>query len=142
MNKKLYFPQQHVHFHNILKPKTSRKKKVARSQGLFEQPGLYKLWYPCIRDTITWRTWRCFPVLQLRCALILRELNQIFIACLFKGSQKQSVFLQTLLFKAFLVTVLKILTYALVSTSSSVSSGYEHVKQKMHPWLSNIKGGM
>ena len=58
----------------------------------------------------------CFPVFQLRCALILRELNQIFIACLFKGSQEQSVFLQTLLFTAFLVTVLKILTYALVST--------------------------
>ena len=50
-----------------------------------------------------------------RCALILRELNEIFIACLFKGSQEQSFFLQTLLFTAFLVTVLKILTYALVS---------------------------
>ena len=48
--------------------------------------------------------------------LILRELNQILIACLFKGSQKQSFFLQTLLFTAFLVTVLEILTYALVST--------------------------
>ena len=42
-------------------------------------PGLHKLWYPSIRDTSTWnkfgahgeRTWRCFPVLQLRCALIL-----------------------------------------------------------------------
>ena len=33
-----------------------------------------------------------FPVLQLRCALVLRELNQIFTACLFKGSQKQSFF--------------------------------------------------
>ena len=53
---------------------------------------------------------------QLRYALILRELDQIFIACLFKGSQEQSFFLQTLLFTAFLVTVLKILTYALVST--------------------------
>ena len=40
----------------------------------------------------------------------------IFIACLFKGSQEQSDFLQTPLFTAFLVTVLKILTYALVST--------------------------
>ena len=29
---------------------------------------------------------------QLRCALILRELNQIFIACLFKGSEEQSFF--------------------------------------------------
>ena len=60
--------------------------------------------------------WRCFPVLQLRCDLILRELNQIFIACLFMGSQEQSFLLQTLLFTAFLVTVLKNLTYALVST--------------------------
>ena len=33
-----------------------------------------------------------FPVLQLRCALILRELNQVFIACSFKGSQEQSFF--------------------------------------------------
>ena len=33
-----------------------------------------------------------------------------------KGSQEQSFFLQTLLFTAFLVTVLEILTYALVST--------------------------
>ena len=41
------------------------------------------------------------------CALILRELNQMFIACLFKGSQEQSFFLQTLLFTAFLVTVLR-----------------------------------
>ena len=37
MNKKLYFPEQHVHFHNILKPKTSRTRKVARSRGLLEQ---------------------------------------------------------------------------------------------------------
>ena len=83
-----------------------------------------------------WRTWRCFHVLQLRSALILRELNQIFIACLFKGSQEQSFFLQTLLFTAFLVTVLKNLTYALVSTWSLVSSRWEHVKRKMHPWFS------
>ena len=48
-----------------------------------------------------------FPVLQLRCALIVRELNQIFIAYLFKGGQEQSFFLQTLLFTAFLLTVLK-----------------------------------
>ena len=33
-----------------------------------------------------------FPVLQLRCARIFRELNQIFIAYLFKGSQEQSFF--------------------------------------------------
>ena len=52
---------------------------------------------------------------------------------MFKGSQKRSFFLQTLLFTAFLLTVLEILTYALVSTRSSVSSGYEHVKQKMQP---------
>ena len=43
-------------------------------------------------------------------------LIKISIAGLLKGSQEQSFFLQTLLFTAFLVTVLKILTYALVST--------------------------
>ena len=58
----------------------------------------------------------------------------MFIACLFKGSQEQSFFLQTLLFTAFLATVLKILTYAFVSTWSLVSSRWEHVKRKMHPW--------
>ena len=49
--------------------------------------------------------------MELNCAsdLTLR-LNQIFIACLFKGSQEQSFFLQTLLFTAFLLTVLIILT--------------------------------
>ena len=69
-------------------------------------------------------------------ALVLGEFDiwiKIFIVCLFKGSQKQSFFLQTLLFTAFLVTVLKMLTYTLVSTWSLVSSGWEHVKRKMHP---------
>ena len=46
---------------------------------------------------------------------ILQECPKIFIACLLKGSQEQSFFLHTLLFMAFLVTVLKMLTYALVS---------------------------
>ena len=45
------------------------------------------------------------------------------------------VFLKTLLFTAFLVTVLKKLAYALVSTWSLVSSRWEHVKRKMHPWI-------
>ena len=35
------------------------------------------------------------------------------------------------------MTVLKILTYALVSTWSSVSSGWEHVKRKMHRWTAD-----
>ena len=73
-------------------------------------------YYP---DTSTWSKFGAHgehgDVFQFS-ALILRELNQIFIACLFKGSQEQSFFLQTLLFTAFLVTVLKILKYALVST--------------------------
>ena len=56
---------------------------------------------------------------------------------MFKGSQKRSFFLQTLLFTAFLLTVLEILTYALVSTWSSVSSGWEHVKRKMHRWTAD-----
>ena len=41
--------------------------------------------------------------------------------------------METLLFTAFLVTVLKILTYALVGTWSLVSPWWEHVKRKMHP---------
>ena len=55
------------------------------------------------------------------------------------GSQQQSFFFQTLLFTAFLVTVLKDLTYALVSTWSLVSSGCEHVKRKMQPWSEERK---
>ena len=86
--------------------------------------GLHKLYHPTIRDGSTWSKFGArgehgdvflFSNFN-RCALILRELNQIFIACLFKGSQEQSFFLLTLLFTAFLVTVLEILTYALVST--------------------------
>ena len=71
---------------------------------------------------------------------VLRFLDQIKISikismhCLFKGSQEQFFFLQTLLFTAFLATVLKILTYAFVSTWSLVSSAWEHVKRKMHSW--------
>ena len=42
-------------------------------------------------------------------------------------------FLKTLLFTAFLLTVLKILTYAIVSTWPLVGSRWEHVKRKMHP---------
>ena len=81
-------------------------------------PGLHNLFHPTIRDGSMWSKFRAHGdvFLFLRCALILRELNLIFIAYLFKGSQEQSGFLQTPLFTAFLVTVLKILTYALVST--------------------------
>ena len=91
----------------------------------FQFPGLHNLFHPTLRDGSTWSKFGVhgehgdvFPVLQLRCARIIRELNQIFIAFLFKGSQEQYFVLQsqTLLFTAFLVTVLKILTFAHVST--------------------------
>ena len=102
--------------------------------------GLHKLRYPGIRDTSTWSKFGAhgehgdvFLFSNLGAlwfsenrALVLGEFDiwiKIFIVCLFKGSQKQSFFLQTLLFTAFLVMVLKMLTYALVSTWSSVSSG-------------------
>ena len=62
-------------------------------------PGLLNLFHLTIRDGSTWSKFGArgehgdvFPVLQLRCALILRKLNQIFIAYLFKGSKKQSFF--------------------------------------------------
>ena len=89
----------------------------------FQFPGLHNLFHPTIRDGSTWSKFGAhgehgdnFPVLQLRCARILRELNQIFIAYLCKGSQEQFFFLQTLLFTTSLVKVLKILTNAFVST--------------------------
>ena len=87
------------------------------------RPGLHNSFNPAIQDGSMWSKFGArgehgdvFPVLQLRCARILRELNQISIAYLFKGGQEQFFSLQTLLFTAFLVTVLKNLTYALVST--------------------------
>ena len=64
-----------------------------------------------------------FPVLQLRCALILREVNQILIACLFKGSQEQFFFpSNTLIYD--------------ISRDGSKKFNIrtcEHVKQKMQP---------
>ena len=77
--------------------------------------GLHNFFHPTIRDGSTWSKFGArgehgdvfCP--QLWCALILRELNQIFIAYLFKGGQEQSFFLQKLLFTAFLVKILKIL---------------------------------
>ena len=123
----------------------------AKSHRYMCSSGLHKLWYPGIRDMSTWSKFGAhgehgdvFLFSNLGAlwfsenrALVLGEFDiwiKIFIVCLFKGSQKQSFFLQTLLFTAFLVTVLKMLTYALVSTWSLVSSGYEHVKQLMQPW--------
>ena len=86
-----------------------------------KKTGLHKLWYPGIRDTSTWSKFGAhgehgdvFLFSNLGAlwfsenrALVLGEFDiwiKIFIVCLFKGSQKQSFFLQTLLFRAFLVT--------------------------------------
>ena len=61
------------------------------------------------------------------------------IHCMFvEGKSRTVFFLQTLLFTAFLATVQKIITYALVSTWSLVTSGWEHVKRIMHHWLYHI----
>ena len=48
-----------------------------------------------------------------------------------EGKSRTVFFLQTLLFTAFLATAQKIITYACVSTSHEVSSGYEHVPRLM-----------
>ena len=87
-----------------------------KSFGSVLTAGLHNSFHPTIRDGSTWSKFRAqrehgdvfltFVVVYLK----------IFISCLFKGSQEQSFFLQTLLFTAFLVTVLKKLTYELVST--------------------------
>ena len=78
--------------------------------------GLHNLFHPTIRDGSMWSKFGARG--EHRDVFLFS-----FFSCLFKGSQEHSFFLQTLLFMAFLVTVLKILTYALVSTWSSVSSG-------------------
>ena len=73
---------------------------------IIQVSGLHNLCHPTIKDGSTWSKFGArgehgdvFPVLQLRCARILRELNQIFIAFLFKGSQEQSYFpLKTLIY--------------------------------------------
>ena len=118
----VYFWQRHYH-------KTIRK-----------HPYLPKLW------PISWRITRINVTLVQGC--IIRSIlpsgmgargvssehmeNMEVFSC--SPTVKDSFFsLQTLLFTAFLVTVLKILTYALVSTWSSVSPWWEHIKRKMHP---------
>ena len=117
------------------------KKKFLNSTGSETRPlntlkyansGLHNSCHPTIRDGSTWSKFGArgehgdvflFSNLgALSVVSIVGKLTfvdvylKIFISCLFKGSQEQSFFLQTLLFTAFLVTVLKMLTYALVST--------------------------
>ena len=102
--------------------------------------GLHNLFHPTIRDGRTWSKfgaygehgdvfllpnlgalWFSENLITYSLHICLREVKNNFFS------------IQTLLFTAFLVTVLKILTYVLVSTWSSVSSGYEHVPQLMQP---------
>ena len=64
--------------------------------------GLHKSFHPTIRDGSTWNKFGARG-----------EHGDVF---LFSNSQEQFFFLQTLLYKAFLVTVIKLSTYALVST--------------------------
>ena len=64
-----------------------------------------------------------------------------YIHCMFlEWSQKQSFFLQTLLFTPFVATVQQIITYALVSTWSWASSGWEQVTRFMDHWLAVASG--
>ena len=93
------------------------------------KPGLHNLFHPSIRDGSTWSKLGArgehgdvFLFSNLGALSFVDVWIKIFIACLFKGSQEQSFFLQTLLFSAFLLMVLKILTYTLASTWSLVSS--------------------
>ena len=107
--------------------------------------GLHNLFHPTILDGSTWSKfgacgehgdvflfsnlgalWFSENLIRYSLHVCLREVkNNLFS---FKHS----------LFTAFLMTVLKILTYALVSTWSLVSSRWEHVKRKMQPCLQDI----
>ena len=97
-------------------------------KGNFIYPwaGLHNFCHPTIRNGSTWSKFGARgedgDVFLFSCSFVDVWI-EIYIACLFKVSQEQFFFLQTFLFTAFLVTVLKILTYALVSTWSLGSSG-------------------
>ena len=92
------------HFFSYFDHKASILPTFSPGSCVHTLSGLHKLWYPGIRDMSTWgkigahgEHGDVFLFSNFnRCALICRELNQIFIVCLFKGSQKQSFFLQTL----------------------------------------------
>ena len=109
-------------------------------KGNFIYPwaGLHNFCHPTIRNGSTWSKFGARgedgDVFLFSCSFVDVWI-EIYIACLFKVSQEQSFFLQTLLFTEFLVTVVRLLTYPLVSTWSLVSSHWEHIKQKIHPCM-------
>ena len=107
-----------------------------------KQTGLHKLWHPSIRDTSMWSKFGAhgehgdvFPFSNLGALWFSENLIRYSLHVCLREVKNNLFFLQILLFTAFLVTVLKNLTYALVSTRSSVSSRWEHVKRKMHLWF-------
>ena len=73
-----------------------------------------------------------FPVLQLRFWFSENLIRYSLHVCL--REVKNNFFPSDTPFYGILVTVLKILTYALESTWSLVSSRWEDVKRKKHPW--------
>ena len=113
---------------------------VVENQSRAYWSGLHKLWYPSIRDTSTWCKFGAhgehgdvFLFSNLGALWFSENLIRYSLHVCLREVKNSLFFLQTLLFTAFLVTVLKISTYAVVSTWSLVSSGYEHVKQLMQP---------
>ena len=104
--------------------------------------GLHNLFHPTIRDGSTWSKFGAhgehgdvFLFSNLGALWFSENLIRYSLHVCLREVRNNLFFRQTLLFTAFLVTVLKILTFALVSTWSSVSSGYEHVPQLMQPWF-------
>ena len=99
-------------------------------KSMYLVPGLHNLWYPGIRDRSTWGKFGAhgehgdvFLFSNLGALWFSENFIRYSLHVCLREVKKQSFFLQTLLFTASLVTVLKILTYALGSTWSSVSSG-------------------
>ena len=117
------------------------------------QSGLHNSFRPTIRDGSTWSKFRVcgehgdlflFSNLDAHWfsenrALVLTFLDvyiKIFIACVFKGSQEQSFPSDTLTLTTYSISRNGSKKFnTLVSTWSSVSSWWEHVKRKMHPCL-------
>ena len=108
-------------------------------------PGLHKLWYPVVRDMSTWSKFGAhgahgdvFLFSNLGALWFSENLIRYSLHVCWREVKNNLFVLQTLLFTAFLVTVLKILTYALGSTWSLVRSGWEHGPQLMQPCLNLV----
>ena len=150
-----YLPRIHLFFANYSYSHKHSKRRSTIDISIYINAyiyictGLHNLCHPTIRDGSTWSKFGAhgehgdvFLFSNLGALWFSENLIRYSLHVCVMEVKNNLFFLQTLLFTAFLVRVLKILTYALVSSWSSVSSGYEHVKRKMHHFSRNSLWGI